>query len=169
MFSAGEHIIYSIFGVCLVEKIDASPVDSSSEQLYYYLRPVSAKTNNFICIPKDNPSLPMRTLITEKELENLVPEIRKDRYLTVASEKNRRDVYKTAIMSLDPLQYLRLIFTVESRRESFFKSKKRLPETDIEFERTAKNSLYHEIELVRNIPFEQVNDYVHTLFAQPEE
>ena len=75
-------------------------------------------------------------------------------------EKNRREIYRQALCSTDPVKCMELLKTVHERRAVFTSLKRRLPETDLEFEELAKESLYRELSIVLDIPFSDVSAYI---------
>ncbi|MBQ2807282.1 MAG: CarD family transcriptional regulator [Clostridia bacterium] len=160
MFSIGDYMVYGINGVCLVQDICASPFDKKDTRTFYLLKPLGASSGSVIYTPTDNEQVPMRPLMTRAQAEDLIGRMSKLEPLEIPMEKMRRDLYRQAMHSCDPEQYVRLIKTVYRRRLDMMQQHKRLSETDSDFERNAKLSLYHELSVVLDVKFAEVEQYL---------
>ena len=160
MYAAGDYIVYGMSGVCLVCDVCKSPFSSDDPKSYYVLHPMKEKQGLTIYSPVDNASVTMRRLMDREQTESFLQDIPKLEILEVPLEKNRREIYRAALSSTDPVLSMRLLKTVFSRRATFAELKRRLPETDLEFEEMAMESLYREISIVLDIPFSDVSSYI---------
>ena len=160
MFSIGDYMVYGINGVCLVQDICASPFDKKDTRTFYLLKPLGASSGSVIYTPTDNEQVPMRPLMTKEQAEGLIGRMSELEPLEIPTEKMRRDLYRQAMHSCDPEQYVRLIKTVYRRRLDMMQQHKRLSETDSDFERNAKLSLYHELSVVLDVQFGEVEQYL---------
>ena len=160
MFSIGDYMVYGINGVCLVQDICASPFDKKDTRTFYLLKPLGASSGSVIYTPTDNEQVPMRPLMTKEQAEGLIGRMSELEPLEIPTEKMRRDLYRQAMHSCDPEQYVRLIKTVYRRRMDMMQQHKRLSETDSDFERNAKLSLYHELSVVLDVQFGEVEQYL---------
>lgn len=160
MFSIGDYMVYGINGVCLVQDICASPFDKKDTRTFYLLKPLGASSGSVIYTPTDNEQVPMRPLMTKEQAEGLIGRMSELEPLEIPTEKMRRDLYRQAMHSCDPEQYVRLIKTVYHRRMDMMQQHKRLSETDSDFERNAKLSLYHELSVVLDVQFAEVEQYL---------
>ena len=160
MFSVGDYMIYGINGVCQVQDICASPFDKKDKRTFYMLRPLGAVAGSVIYTPTDNVQVSMRPLMTRAQAEELIARLPDLLPLEVPAEKMRRDIYRQTMHSCDPAEYVRLIKTVRKRRADMLAAHKRLSETDSDFERNAKLSLYHELALVLDKPYAEIEPYL---------
>ena len=160
MFSIGDYMIYGVNGVCLIEDICASPFDKKDTRTFYMLRPLGATAGSVIYTPTDNAQVPMRPLMSREDAEQLIDQIPLVPLLEVPVEKLRREVYRQAMQSCNPMEYVRLIKTVHVRRAEMIRQHKRLSETDSDFERNAKLSLYHELAVVLGVQYAEVEPYL---------
>ena len=64
------------------------------------------------------------------------------------------------MQSCAPVKYVSLIKTVRRRRADMIAAHKRLSETDSDFERNAKISLYHELAVALDKPYAEIEPYV---------
>ena len=160
MFSIGDYMVYGINGVCRVQDICASPFDKKDTRTFYLLKPLGAGEGSVIYTPVDNVQVLMRPLMTKEQAAALIERMPGLEPLEVPMEKMRRDLYRQAMQSCDPEQYVRLIKTVYRRRMDMMQQHKRLSETDSDFERNAKLSLYHELSVVLEVKFAEVEQYL---------
>lgn len=160
MFSIGDYMVYGINGVCLVQDICASPFDKKDARTFYLLKPLGSTAGSVIYTPTDNVQVPMRPLMTRKQAQELIDRMPEILPMEIPTEKMRRDLYKQAMHSCDPVQYVSLIKTVYRRRQDMMQQHKRLSETDSDFERNAKLSLYHELSVVLDLQFSDMEQYL---------
>ncbi len=160
MFSVGDYMVYGINGVCLVEDICASPFDKKDTRTFYMLKPLGASAGSVIYTPTDNVQVPMRPLMSRGEAEALIVQMPVIAPLEIPMEKMRRDIYRQTMQSCNPVEYVRLIKTVHKRRAEMLEQHKRLSETDSDFERNAKISLYHELAVVLGVQYAEVEPYL---------
>lgn len=160
MFSIGDYMIYGVNGVCLIEDICASPFDKKDTRTFYMLKPLGATAGSVIYTPTDNVQVPMRALMSREDAEQLIVRMPAIPLLEIPMEKMRREIYRQTMHSCDPVEYVRLIKTVHARRAEMIQQHKRLSETDSDFERSAKLSLYHELAVVLGVPYVEVEPYL---------
>ncbi len=160
MFSIGDYMIYGVNGVCLIQDICASPFDKKDTRTFYMLKPLGATSGSVIYTPTDNVQVPMRPLMSREDAERLIDRIPAIPPLEIPMEKMRREIYRQAMQSCNPEEYVRLIKTVHARRAEMLQQHKRLSETDSDFERNAKLSLYHELSVVLGVQYAEVEPYL---------
>ena len=160
MFSIGDYMVYGINGVCLVQDICASPFDKKDTRTFYLLKPLGASAGSVIYTPTNNEQVPMRPLMTRERAQELIEQMPGITPLEIPMEKMRREIYRQVMHSCDPVEYVRLIKTVYQRRMDMIQQHKRLSETDSDFERNAKLSLYHELAVVLGVQYAEVEPYL---------
>ena len=153
--------MYGNNGVYTVAEYCKSPVDKNDTRTFYLLRPIYESASNIIMTPACNDRVNMRYLISKDEAYTIIDKIPYIPELTVEFERARRDVYKNALASGDLEEYVKIIKTVHTRREMVIKTRKRLSETDAEYEKRAKYCLYSEIASVFDIPFSSVEEFIN--------
>ena len=144
MFQVGECIVYGINGICRVESVCRSPYDQTDMRTYYLLVPVNNPMSSTIYTPVDNDRVPMRRLMTCEEIEALLGEIPEIDLLAVPIEKQRREIYKSALATLRPQSFVQVIKTVDRRRAELTAARKHVPVTDLEYGRLARHLLCSE-------------------------
>lgn len=158
MFNIGDRVIYDSLGVYTVKDITKSPVDKTDERIFYVLVPMHEPACNVVVTPVSNPKV--RELISRERADEIIIKIPEIEPLVVENERNRRDVYKAALTGLNLEDYVRIIKTVHVRREHFAKNKKRISETDADYEKRAKHGLYSELAVVYDVPITEVEEMI---------
>lgn len=162
MFKIGEQIVHVNNGVCEICDICKSPFNKNDEKLYYVLKPIFGPSGSTVYTPVENKAVIMRRLLSADELISLIESIPKIPEIKVELEKQRKDIYKNAMSSANPVEYIKIIKTVKLRRLAFDKAKKHLPNTDTDYEALAKRRIFEEIASVLSMPLEEVDDFIHT-------
>ena len=165
MFNIGDLIVYGNNGVYTVAEYCKSPVDKNDTRTFYLLRPLYESSSNIIMTPASNDRVIMRYLISKEEAYTIIDKIPYISELTVDFERARRDTYKNALTSGNLEEYVKIIKTVHTRREMVMKTRKRLSETDTEYEKRAKFCLYSEFASVFDIPFDSVEAFINQRIA----
>lgn len=145
MFEIGELIMYGTNGVCRVDGFCHSPFDANDDREYYVLKPLYDPSNLVIYTPVGNDAVVMRRLISQENAEKLLRDIDNIDAVKVESEKSRRDAYREALRTGEPINYIRIVKAVRRRREEFGRTRRRLPDLDIDFEHSAYTCLLGEL------------------------
>ena len=156
LFSIGEKIVYGSEGVYCVAEYTASPIDKHDTRKFYLLKPVYGPAGNVILTPVDNVNVKMRRVMDKQAAIDFIHTIPGIGILTVEREKNRRDLYRATLASGCCEDYIAIIKTVKARREEFLKAKKRLAESDNDYEKKSKFCLYGELAVSLEIEFDEV-------------
>ena len=168
MFEIGEYIVYGINGICRVEEICPSPYDKTDTRTYYLLVPLHNPMASTIYTPVDNERVPMRRLMTPDQVEALIDAMPQIELLSIPVEKQRREVYRTAIGELRPEGYVSVIKTVHRRRVDLTAAHKHFPVSDLEYGRLAKHLLYSECAHVLGIEEDGVEAYIEKRIGKAE-
>ena len=168
MFQVGDYIVYGINGICRVEDVCPSPYDKTDPRTYYLLVPVNNPMSSTIYTPVCNERVPMRRLMTPEEIEALISAMPTIELLTVPVEKQRREIYRATIGTLEPEGYVQVIKTVHRRREELSAAHKHFPVTDLEYGRLAKHLLYSECAHVLGLAEDSMEEYITTRLSKAE-
>ena len=118
------------------------------------------KTNGAIAL--DNVNVKMRALMDRECAMALIERIPHIDVLVVEKEKNRRDTYRAALACAECEEYISIIKTVCLRREEAARQKKRLAESDNDYEKKAKFCLYGELALALELPVSEIERIIET-------
>ena len=160
MFSIGEIIVYGTEGVFCVSDYARSPVDKHDERVFYILKPAFSSDCSAIYAPSENGTVKMRPVISREEAELFIESMPGISALAVEQEKKRRQAYKDAMQSGELCVYASIIKAVKEKREDCIKHRKRLSESDNEYEKRAKFCLYGELAIALGIGFNEVEGYI---------
>lgn len=160
MFSIGDCIVYGSEGVYTVAEYTSSPIDKNDTRQFYVLRPVHGPAGNVIITPVGNDKVKMRAVMSREEALAFIDRMPEIPTLTIEREKNRREVYRQALANASGDEFVKIIKTVMERREELLKAKKRLSESDNDYEKKAKFCLHGELSISLGIPIDQMDEFI---------
>lgn len=160
MFCIGDMIIYGTEGVHVVSEYARSPIDKNDDKIFYILKPAYGSENNIIYTPADNRNVKMRPVMSREQALEVIETMPSVALLQIDQEKKRRLAYRDALSEGNTEKYISIIKTVHQKREDCIKQKKKLSESDAEYEKKAKFCLYGELAISLGIAFEEVEDYI---------
>ena len=123
MFNIGDRVIYENQGVYVIKDITNSPVDKTDERLFYVLVPVHEPACNVVITPVGNEKK-VRSMISRERADEIIMSMPSLEPLVIENERGRKNAYKGALESFQLEDYIRLIKTVQARREELAKIKK---------------------------------------------
>ena len=166
MFNIGEYIVYGNRGVCEVadvSKMSMSAMDK--DKLYYTLVPVYARGSK-IYSPVDNTKVKIRPVISHDEALELIDNIPDIGYVEDVDEKKREVVYKDAMKTGKCEELIKVIKTLNRRREIRLAGGKKFTAVDERYFNSARDCLYGELAIALDISVDEVEDYIHDRIEQ---
>ena len=160
MFSIGDKIIYGSDGVYTIKEFTTSPIDKNDTRQFYVLLPVHGPVGNVIITPVDNDKVKMRPIMSRDEALAFIDRIPDIPTLTVEREKDRRDIYRQTLAGATGDDLISIIKTVAERREVFLKAKRRLSESDSNYERKARFCVNGELASALGISIDEVDEFI---------
>lgn len=160
MFQKGDYVIYGSNGVCVVKEV--GPLDIPGvpkDRVYYTLVPFYTRDSQ-IFVPADNTKVVLRALISKEEIMQLLEEIPSIEPLWVRDEKQRETQYKETIRKCDCRELIRIIRTIEERRQSRLAAGKKMTASDEKYFRIAQDSLYGEFAISLGMERAQVDEFI---------
>ena len=160
MFKVGEYVVYGMSGVCRVDEIgpmSMSGMDSDKE--YYTLTPIYTKGSR-VFTPVDNQKIVMREILSKDEICNLIDCMRSIEPIEVVDDKKRELAYKEALKSCDCTELIRIILTVQKRKEERLAQGKKMSACDERYLKSAQESLYGEFAIGLEIDKSEVEEYI---------
>ncbi len=165
MFSIGDKVVYGFDGVYTVSEYTSSPIDKNDTRQFYLLRPVYGPVGDIVITPIENKRI--RAVMSREEALAFIDRFPDMPTLTVEKEKNRRETYRKALdaehASVDVL--VSIIKTVKLRREELAKIKKRVSESDNDYEKKAKTCLHGELSVSLDISLGEVEEFIENRLA----
>lgn len=160
MFKAGDFIVYESRGICKVETITELNLPGAKRgQKYYELKPVYEEGGK-IYSAVDNDKVIMRPMLTKDEAELLIEEIPTISEMWIGDEKQREVKYKEAMRSCDCRQWVSIIKTLYSRRESRLLQGKKTTNTDDRYFKKAGDNLHGELAMALGMEKEELEAYI---------
>ena len=160
MFGIGDTIVYGFEGVFTVSEYTSSPIDKNDKRVFYILTPIFGSSGNIIVAPSEGGATSMRPVISKEEAMDFVELIPSILPVVVEKERNRRDVYKAVMNNGSCSDYVSIIKTVRCRREEVMAQKRRISETDADFEGMAKRCLYSELSVAMDLPYVEIESLI---------
>jgi CarD family transcriptional regulator len=166
MFKIGDYIIYGFNGVCKVEDIGTVRLSGiENDRLYYTLHPYGEK-EGVIYTPVDNKKTLMRSILTKEEAKKLLDEIDSIDDLGITDERARETTYKEVMNKCDSREWVRIIKTLDLRKETRIAEGKKITASDEKYLRLAQENLYSELSVALDIPKNQMEEYILDYIAQ---
>ncbi len=160
MFYIDDLIIYGTSGVCVVADICPSPFDKNDTRTYYKLCPADTTAGGVIYTPVENDKIPMRRLLSKEEGEALLFGVASCPFLEIPVEKQRKDIYKQALLSTEPVRWLGILRSVHRRGIALSAQRKNLPDLDRDFADRAQRYLTSELSIVLGRPKDEIAEQI---------
>ncbi len=151
MFEKGSFVYYGTAGVCKVKDICSSPFGGNDDKMYYVLAANDFDNGTLIYAPVDNDKVVLRAVMTAEEAEGLLASAKTLQPIEVVNEKHRREEYRNALKDGAPETIARVIKTVFLRKALLANTKKRMSDTDAEFDKIARRALVGELSVALGV------------------
>lgn len=160
MFNIGDLIIYSGEGVCKVEEI-GNPVigGKTADRLYYTLSPLYRSGR--VLAPVEGKVF-MRPVMSREDAMALIEAIPATEG-EACEERNLRmltEHYQTRLQQYDPMELVRVIKSVQKKRDLALSRGKKLGQIDERFMHRAEEMLYGELAVALEIEKNQVVSFI---------
>lgn len=155
MFKENDYVIY-MRSVCRVKGIKKNKV---SKEDYYVLIPIDDESLT-ISIPIENKLGFIRSLISKKEVESIIDNIKNIDVIIVDNDKNIESEYKKLLERGTHEDLIKIIKTSYLRNKSRIDSKKKIREKDDTYLKMAEKTLYNEFSIVLNKSYDDTLKYV---------
>lgn len=158
MYQIGDIIVYGDNGLCTIQDICASPFMPEDKRIYYVLEPHAVSGHARIYVPVEGDARTIRYPLNRSQAEALFASLASLQPIEVPSERNRRQIYREALRTTDPADYVRILRTVALRRTELAERGKQPSEADLEYERIARNFLLQELALAFDLALNDVTE-----------
>lgn len=160
MYKIGEFIVYGNEGVCEVENISELNIPGTNKvNNYYTLKPMHGNGTVFIPV---NTSIFMRSLVTPKEIEEII----KDIPLVDEAEENLKNAralqehYKKLLNTHNCVDTLTVMLSLNNKKEDLIKNGKKLGQIEEKFFRISKELIENEFAIVLGISKKETDIYI---------
>lgn len=160
MFETGAYVVCGQHGVCRVESIGPIRLsEASAGRDYYTLAPLYSK-GGVIYVPADSQKIIMRYVISKKEAEDIIGEIDGMEMITIDNERQREETLKKALKTCDIRQWIRVIKTINRRKEKRIAQGKKVTAGDERCLHAAQENLFGELAVSLGIAKSEVESYI---------
>lgn len=166
MYEKGDYVVYGQHGICAIQEI-TNPEFSGMDRdkLYYVLEPLCSKGSK-IYSPVDSEKVLMRRVMSKEEVEELIDGIPQIEALWIGSEKMREEQYKAAMLTCEPVEWVRIIKTLYRRAKERVNQGKKITATDERYLRLAEDGLYSELCFVLGREKDEMTKYIRSRVEQ---
>lgn len=161
MFQVGDYVICSNKGVCVIENITVLNISGvDKEKQYYILKPLYS-AGSTVYVPVDSQKEPMMRKVLERtEAERLIGTIPEIQLLTISNEKMTEQMYKECMKSNDCGELVRLIKTINLRKQKRIQAGRKVTALDAKYLHLAEENLYGELAVALDMSREEVGGCV---------
>lgn len=160
MFQVNDYVIYGVNGVCMVKEIGSLNISgSNTEKLYYTLEPLYSK-GSLVYTPVDNQKVIMRDILSKDEAWELIDDIPNIETIEDTDDKNREALYKESMKKNDCREWIRIIKTVNIKKQERIAQGKKIVAADEKYYRIAEDGLYGEFAISLGIPKDEVEEFI---------
>lgn len=154
MYKIGEYVVYKK-DVCKVKELKKNHINNID---YYVLVPIYDESLKTL-VPVDNRNGYIRSLITRKEVENIIQNIPTISCIN-CDGKNLENEYKTLLSSNKLEDLIKIIKTTYLRNKERLDSNRKIGDKDKMYFEKAERYLYTEFSFVLGKPIEEVKQYI---------
>ena len=160
-FKKGDHILYGISGVCLIEDVRRDTLSKEKKEEYYVLKPV-AQRGATILVPTDNETLTARMspLPSREELDSLLVSARQQTLPWIDDRKERGARFQLAVKRSDLEELLCLVSCIYQKRQELTAAGKKLSASDEAILRRAESLVENQMGFVLALDGPQVGEYI---------
>lgn len=163
MYQIGQKIVYGIHGVCSIVDLEEKKIDKKTI-CYFVLEPIDQPGSRYY-LPSENQAAlaKIRPLSTKEELHTLLTSPLAEN-VWIPDENRRKQHYRELVSSVNLKAMIDMIRCLRLHRRQQMEQGRKFHQCDENFLRDAQKILSTEICMVMEIPPDQVEDYLQTVF-----
>lgn len=160
-FNKGDHVVYSVYGVCLIEDICLKSYNNEEPSEFYVLKPVFDRVSTFFA-PVNNAATAsrMRKPLTKDEIISAIRSSWNDCLEWENDRKVRMERFQSTIKQCDQKELLRLVSCIYMREKELSLSGKRLSAFDEMTLKKAEKMIENEFCFVLELPPDKIGKYI---------
>lgn len=160
MFEVGNFVVYGNAGVCKVDKVGSlEKMNMPKDKMYYTLVPVYSKGSK-VFTPVDSDKVILRPVLSKEEATELVNDIDEMDEMWIPDNKKREETFKQSIRKCDCRELVRIIKTINTRRDERIAEGKKVTAGDEKMLHAAEENLSRELAVAFGLDKEVVIDYL---------
>lgn len=160
MLEVGDYTMYGSNGVCKVVEIghlDISSIDK--DKMFYTLQPVYEQRST-VYTPVDNAKGAMRNILSKEEAWDLINDIPSIPIFCEETDKQLELKLKEAMKKYDCREWIKVIKTLNARKEERNLQGKKITCMDEKYLHTAKDLLIGELSISLNVTKEKMEELI---------
>ncbi len=158
MYNIGDKVLYGGEGVCRISGIEDKRIAGQVISYYVLCRVDGVNSVFFVPVKSRAAEEKMRKVISAGEIKKIVSEAKPVKLCD--TERERKELYKSAVCSADRPLLASLIKSVCAEKEALERLGKKLHKTEEYFLSDAQKMLYSELSSVMNINKDDVLPFV---------
>ena len=161
VFQIGDYVVCSNKGVCAIENVTTLNISGvDKEKKYYILKPLYT-SGSTVYVPVDSQKEPLlRKVIDRGEAEKLIESISEIPILVIPNDKMTEQVYKDCMKPIDCTELVRLIKTINLRKQKRIQAGKKVTAVDAKYIHLAEDNLYGELAVALDMTREQAKSHI---------
>lgn len=163
MYQVGQKIVYGIHGVCCIVDLEEKKIDRKTI-CYFVLEPIDQPGSRYY-VPSENQAAlaKIRPLSTKEELDALLTAPLAEN-VWIVDENRRKQHYRELVSSVNLKAMIDMIRCLLIHRRQQMEQGRKFHQCDENFLRDTQKILSTEIAMVMEIPDDQVDTYLQTVF-----
>lgn len=160
MYKKGDYVIHKSRGLCRIFDISTLDIENvDRNRLYYFMTPENSSACR-IYVPVESEQTTLRKPISKNEALRLIDGLPDLDEVKISEEKQRENVYRSAIVNEDCQSLFQVIRTTYLRKEDRIAHGRKCTAVDEKYQRAAEDILYSELSYSLNIQKDQVKDFI---------
>lgn len=155
-----DYVNYGMEGICKITEITCPDFASNKSRQYFVLVPLE-KPSSRSYVPVDIAESKCRKLISAESARELIEHIDEIQSAEITNEKEREQIYRSALKYGDLLKIVSILKNIHRRRELRLQRGKKMTAVDDKYYRLADQSLCHELGFVLKLSEDEVRELLH--------
>lgn len=162
-YNIGDFVVYDIYGICTVSKIEnLSLISGAPKRKYYILSPLNAASSTYYVPVSGEAVNKLRAPMTEAEIQQLLLKAKASMPDWIEKRQERNE-YTNRILSMGITpELISLIGCLYNRKQLLETQGKKLSSTDENTFALAEKMVKEEFAFSLNISADKVSKYIHT-------
>lgn len=160
MFKKGDKVFYKNIGVCEVTGVSRLDFAVDKKQKYYVMKSIFKTGTNYVPVDQDIENI--RLIIDKDQAIALIEQIDQIDIKPILdmSTRNMTSLYDDMVNSDSPLDLLKLVLSIDKKKEIVTEEKKKFGAIDDNYLKKAKDMLFEELAAALEIDKLEVRQYI---------
>lgn len=164
MFKIGDHIVYSVHGICEIDDIMEITVGGVTK-LHYKMHPLENGHRMTITTPVDNDKVAILALLTKEQAAEIIESFKLPGIEWMEDAHARSAHYNNIVHGGDRREIAKVINTLKRTMTELKEDSQRLHERDQKLLNTTQAILFRELALALKKPYTEISEIVSDSIA----